>query len=474
VPSLRYITIPKEINYGSIVQKISLSPRAYEYVTSRNANTKRVETLIKKPIKGKEVGSESYVDTSDKYFIRNRALQEIGYLIQKDPVAIIPIKPQSFIQYNLSSNDILYSKDSNIGECCIIESDDYADYMISSGILKLVAEEDPLYLFGFLKHSFVKAQLRCMTPPSATIRHSGLRLLSCVIPFPNGHNSEEVIIYVQKLVQGIIEAEKTIREKDRMIHGLISKELLENQKTTVFSYQSPTIGDIEKTKRLDAGIYSRQYKEKMFQITNYAGGYESLTSQNLGFSIKPGPSLETKILKTRIDSEEPQEGFYTLILPTNISDYGIVDKLEYIGTAKKIEELQFGDIVLGESGTWRSIVVISDYSKCITDAHGSRLRQLEGDLTLSIFVRCILGWYKRTGIFDYLAVGGSGGHLSPSYFENILIPNFPDEMRSEIAKLYYDEDSKLGIAQLAGQRVELLRKLDFALDNIINDKHFEV
>jgi type I restriction enzyme S subunit len=473
---LRYVTTPKELHYSVLTQKNALSPRIYETVTCANINIKKVVDLVEEPVKGKEVGSQSYVDSSNKYFIRNRALQEIGYLIQNDSESVIPIKPQSFMEYDLAENDILYSKDSNIGECCIIESNDYKkNYMISSGILKLVAKESPLYLFGFLKHSFVKTQLYCMTPPSATIRHSGMRFLSCIIPFPNGANARKVVAYVESLVQNIINAERTIREKDKRIHEMISQELLKNQKSGVtFNYQLPTIKEIEQTQRLDAGIYSRQYKEKMFPIINYANGFEPLTSKKLDFSIKPGPSLEIKILKTRIDSEELQDDFYTLILPTYISDYGVVDKLQYIGTARKIEELKFGDMLLGESGTWRSMVLLSNQSKCITDAHGSRLRQQQGNVVLSIFVRCILAWYKKTGIFDYMVVGGSGGHFSPSYFNKVLIPNFPDKLQREIAELYYDEEKKSGIAQLSEQRFTHLRQLDTTLDNIINDKQIDI
>ena len=466
---MKYVSVPKTVSFNDLWKKGALSPSLYEKVVYKNHNVKKVAKLIEEPVKGKEVGSSSYVEGSKHYFIRNRALQEITYLLQKDSQSIIPIKPKSFTDYGLSKNDILYAKDSNIGECCIIESDGYKSYTISSGILKLVAKENPLYVFAFLKHRFVKSQLYVATSKGSTIRHSGLNVLSCVIPFPNAPDADEIIAYVETLTQKIVNREIAIREKDKAIYKIISEELLTRQKNKIpFNYRFPTINEIETVGRLGASIYSRQYKERIFQIVNYANGFKPLTSLN--FTITPGPSLELKILKTRIDSDEPKEGFYTLIIPTHISDYGTLDKKTYLGTAKEIEELQFGDVLIGESGTWRSLVLLFNYPRCITNAHGSRLRHRDENLTLSIFVRCILAWYKKIGLFDYMVVGGSGGHLSPNYFDMILIPNFPEDIQKKIAELYYEENGDSGIAQLNEQRITLMRRLEAVLDDIANDR----
>ena len=44
-------------------------------------------------------------------------------------------------------------------------------------------------------------------------------------------------------------------------------------------------------------------------------------------------------------------------------------------------------------------------------------------------------------LIDLIGVGGSGGHLSPSYFDTYLrIPKFPDHIQSDIARLYHNPD----------------------------------
>jgi hypothetical protein len=37
-----------------------------------------------------------------------------------------------------------------------------------------------------------------------------------------------------------------------------------------------------------------------------------------------------------------------------------------------------------------------------------------------------------------MAVGGSGGHFSPEYFEFVLIPEFPDDIQRAIVRLYHN------------------------------------
>ena len=37
-----------------------------------------------------------------------------------------------------------------------------------------------------------------------------------------------------------------------------------------------------------------------------------------------------------------------------------------------------------------------------------------------------------------MAVGGSGGHFSPNYFDFVLIPKFRDELQAHISHLYHN------------------------------------
>ncbi|MGZ8921266.1 MAG: hypothetical protein ACXW3L_09800 [Limisphaerales bacterium] len=44
---------------------------------------------------------------------------------------------------------------------------------------------------------------------------------------------------------------------------------------------------------------------------------------------------------------------------------------------------------------------------------------------------------RERGVIDWVGVGGSGGHMSPEYFDYLPFPRFPDEVQQKISKYYY-------------------------------------
>jgi hypothetical protein len=213
--------------------------------------------------------------------------------------------------------------------------------------------------------------------------------------------------------------------------------LIANQ-TATFHYDYPTSDEIIRLCRFDAAIYSYEYKSKISLIRNYCRGYHTPTVA--GFTVTPGPSLEIKLLQTRLDSNTPKPGFYQLLIPANISEYGTMDVVTWLGTARKLPLLHAGDILFGEAGfhKGRSIVLIDEPERATTNAHGLYARRSDGNLELSIFFRCIFNWYRSQRLIDLMAVGGSGGHFSPEYFDFLLIPKFPESLQHQIALLYHN------------------------------------
>jgi hypothetical protein len=261
-----------------------------------------------------------------------------------------------------------------------------------------------------------------------------------------------------------------------------------------FTYSYPTLSELRQRARLDAAIYSYEYKSKMWSVSNYARGCRTPTAA--GFSITPGPSLEIKILRTRIDTDIPRPGFYALLIPANISEYGTMSKVTWLGTGKKLPLLKKGDILFGEAGfgKGRTIVLIDEMENATTNAHGLYARRADRDLAESIFFRCIFHWYRNMRLIDLMAVGGSGGHFSPDYFDSLLIPLFPDDVKERIVKLYHSprreelqmptlgsfvayhrsRNAELGIWQLAAEMKALQAELSTVQENIIEGKSVTV
>lgn len=443
---MKYLRVPSEVTLADLkIKESSWSPGMYQRVEIPNSNQRRVGDLLESYHNGHEVGSLAYVPKSPCSFVRTKALQPHSMLTQFKGGAMIPITPSAFAGAverspgrEILEGDILYARGGSVGEVAIAHECGKAT--LSGHMLKLRFVMSSLYCFAFLKHDVCKLQQRSNVAGSiAALDNFKLdTLLNCRIPFPVQQDADKVIDYVAGLVEAIIDKEKCIRSRDTEILQKIEAELSANQSGGDFRFEYPNVQEIRTLGRLDAAIYSYEYKSKVARITSYRHG--SLTPTAAGFKVTPGPSLEIKLLQTRIDSELPKPGFYTLLIPANISEYGTMDLVTWLGTARKLPLLRAGDILFGEAGfhKGRSIVLIDEPERATTNAHGLYARRTDGDCKKSIFFRCIFNWYRSQGLIDLMAVGGSGGHFSPDYFDFVRIPNFPDELQEQIAHLYHN------------------------------------
>jgi len=291
------------------------------------------------------------------------------------------------------------------------------------------------YVYSFLRSDFFVEQVWSLLNRGVYPRMDTGALDKVVIPIAD---DKSVCEYIAALAVAIAEKEKAIRVRDAEIFQLIDTELAGNQSGAAFQYEHPNVKEVRNLGRLDAAIYSHEYKSKIARILNYQQG--SRTPTAAGFTITPGPSLEMKLLRTRIDSDVPKKGFYQLLIPANISEYGTMDAVTWLGTARDLPHLRVGDILFGEAGFHkrRSIVLIDQPERATTNAHGLYSRREDGNLQKSIFFRCIFNWYRSQRLIDLMAVGGSGGHFSPNYFDFLRIPKFPEHLEQKIARLYHN------------------------------------
>lgn len=394
---------------------------------------------------------------------------------------------------SIQRNDILVSTvRSYRGGFGLIDSN--ADNMCCSPAILVIRSVDnnisKEYLLAFLRADFTIEQIFGFQTRGMYPRLDGDAMDKLLIPIPK---DKKIIRYVSDLMRSYLNKNELIKQRHAEILRLIEEELQNNQKPNTFEYHLPTLKDLKEVGRLDASLYKQFYKQKLFLITNYINGSTPLTEQEL--TLIPGPSLELKLLGTRIDSDVYRKGFYRLITPTQITNYGTVKFEQYIGTPAKITKIQYGDILFGESGTGRTLVYLDDDGISINNAHAHVLRsQKQDDLSRIITIRSILQYYKEAGITDCLTVGGSGGHLSPSYFNRLLIPNFPDSKQKEIAALYHNPieyntgeftldnftekdntyNAEAGIYELDKTAKHLQELLNEAIDMIVNDQEVEI
>jgi type I restriction enzyme S subunit len=488
-----YIKIPNSISFNSIIEKdYTLSSSQYMDLIIPNVNFLFVKDFLKRDLQrkdlGVEVGSLNYIGQSTHYFVRTKALQAHSFLPEITSETALPIMPNSFVKMNLKQGDLLISKDSNIDEIVILDKD-YPNFMLSGAIYKLPVTEKKYYLLAFIKHNIFREQLDFMVPKGATIRHAKTMFLDCKIPIPNV-DAENVINFVESLTQAIINKEKLIKERHETILKAIETELLENQKANKFSFELPRINELEEVGRLDTNLYREHYKNVVFKIQNYKNG--SQTISDLGFSLSRGQNLQVSNIGESVYSKKQYSNFYTLMLPKFLSKYGTVDKIEYLGNQNDLKTLQKGDLIFGAEGfeKGRSIVIIEELSRVITNIHGITIQQKEHDVNKAIFVKCCLDYLRNKGLIDLYAVGGNGGSLAQKYWEIIPFPKFDKTKQDEIAKLYHNVEidyytdtftlpnfltkdneynEQAGIYELDKTAKQLKEILNKTIDNIIND-----
>ncbi len=282
------------------------------------------------------VDQRGYLRRSTHFFIRTKALQSHSYLLYPKGDAITPLNPRVFDDMGLKDGDILLSKDSNVGECAMVNGNSWGNHTLSGGIVRLRPSVNRFYLFAFLKHPLFITELRAKVPRGATIAHANELWLDCRIPFPAQENADAVVAYVAALAEAIFEKEKAIRARDIEIRQRIEAELSANQTGGPFRYEYPTSKELRATSRLDSSLYCLGFRTFQHRINHYRHGATSLS--RLGVLSRRGPNLAVSVIGKSLYSDRPKPGWYELIRPVNISEYGTLSAREWLGSPRKLDQ----------------------------------------------------------------------------------------------------------------------------------------
>ncbi len=350
---------------------------------------------------------------------------------------------------------------------------------------------DKEYLLAILRTAFFTKQILGFQTRGMYPRLDSDAMEKVIIPIPKDKN---VIKFVSLLSKACQNKYDLIRKRHSDILKLIEKELCENQKSEQFKYRLPSFSDVKKLNRIDTSMYQPYFKKEIFTIKNYCNGCNNI--EELGFKLSRGQNLQVSNIGKSIYTDNKYPNFYTLVLPMFLSKYGTVDCVKYLGNKNSLKTLKQGDLIFGAEGfeKGRSIVVIEEQTKTITNIHGITIQQENPDLTKAIFVKCFLDYLRSKGLIDLFAVGGNGGSLAQKYWSYIPFPNFPFQKEKEIAALYYnakeydttgftldtflDKDNeynqKSGIYELDKSAKLLKKMLDKTIDDIVNDRPVDV
>jgi hypothetical protein len=303
------------------------------------------------------------------------------------------------------------------------------------GISDDIHNVDLLYVYGFLRSDFFTEQVWSMLNRGMYPRMDRGALDKILIPIA----SEPLAIkYASALAQTIADKEGEIRRKHEEISELINLELLGEQKPgTSFGYSEPSSADILRVGRLDAAMYSEEFRRKDFLVRNYRHGSRGFNELEL--TVSRGQNLQVSSIGKSIYSDVKKPGFHRLMLPTHITEYGTVSRYRWLGNGRRLALLDEGDIVFGGEATFRCVVFCDTMRQpTISNIHALVLRSATLDLHEKIFIGAWLRYLGEWGYARAIAVGGQGGSLAISYLRYLQFPSFPEAKKRQIAKLYHN------------------------------------
>ena len=477
--------VTKILKYSTIKQKLSLSPSTYEDVTITNSNYKLLRNLISDNIKsGKEVGSDSYIHKSSRFFLRTKALQRDTFLLDITKESAVPIIPQSFVDQKLRKGMVLISKDSNIGEVGYLEKN-YPEYMMSAGLIALEIPNDPFYVLSIMKSNIFRAQLNAMVPPGTIIKHAKKMFLDCKIPFPN-NKILETIMLVEELTKAIIRRESEIHTKYKQISNIFEQELFNNCEHKDFSHYFPKYSELKNTLRLDTGIYEREYLSFINCIETYKGGCFKVP---LDF-IKGGNTPKNRIFG---------KGYKKWITPSIFGELGYLTADERIiceeNNITKDCVIIKNRTLKEKLGRFVGTAVFYEFGKMGLGQHNQGCYRIEDyDSSKLKYIALVLNTQIYRKICGYVSHGSKMREIKSNQFASIPFPEIGDEIRKNLIGLYYKDIEMLnhrnvpiiemeqfdlqnitqfGILQLASQLQFFQRKLSDVIGNIVDDKEID-
>lgn len=486
----KYITKEKSINVNKLIKSgYSLSPFSYRTVECANKKIKTLAELILQKNKGFEPGSDKYTTHGKNYFVRITDLSTTNYTFYETEDTIkISSEGINSKKQQILKGDLCFQTASDVGNVCIYNGEP-AYY--NSHIIKLEFEESlKYYIFGILKSEFGRAQVDVGGSIKGVDNFNEELLLNINIPFPNHEEdsiNDNIIKYISVIVKNIINKEECIKDKNRNIDILISKELDDNQKEEKFIYSYPTRDLFITSGRMDASIYEEKVKRIEFKIKNYKNGYYYMGEK---FNYSRGQNLQVSQIGESIYSNVKKDNFYRMFTNIEMQDDRTISGFRWLGNKNKLDLLPNKAILLAADGmiVGRSFF-FDEMENTITNLHPWIIMPKDENMPIyeRAFLSIYLSYLKNIGYLNKIKDKSNGGGLKKNHLDKwIIIPKFDDEVKNQISQQYYNNSNKnigltldnylekeikrnksIGIYQLNMELFELRKKLEDTIDKLV-------
>ena len=436
---MKYVRVPRELNTSDVrAEEACFSPGRYvRFVPPKEKGLSHYVTLDKLVIVRDEVVKAQKSEPYRYAEIGDINVSNGGICFREMKGYRLPTQRPAVA----ANGDVLISTVRTYRKGIGIVTDTGTNLVTTNAMLTLGGVTDAApgvtlpYVYSFLRSDFFVEQVWSLLHRGVYPRMDTGALGKILLPISNDLG---VCGYVAALTMAVADKEKAIRARSAEIHAEIETELATNQTGIAFNYCHPTLAELRSTQRFDTGLYCAGFKAFEHRVNNYRYGATTLSA--MGVRSRRGPNLAVSVIGKSLYSETYKPGWYELIRPVNIGEYGTLNSREWLGSPKKLPTVNRGDLILGCEGfeKGRSLVLVDAPDRCTTNFHGTVLFWPGAEIWQTIFVRCFLDFMRKHGVIDWVGVGGSGGHMSPDYFDYLPFPRFPDSVRERIARLYHN------------------------------------
>ncbi len=482
-----------------------------------------MNSYIYKPltIKKSELFSKNKIFAPSRHkqlIIKNSSVDTLSSLVERGTTSLNIEKNKSYYQYieigdiNTTTGSINYKtvKSIDISSTSVskIQKDDIListvrTYLGGIGIVtstdkdlvatkalivlrKMKKDISKYYLFGILRSKFFIDQVSMILNASMYPRMEKEYFERLIIPFPtqkNNNNPKDVEKLVSLITQNIIDKEEQIKLKNQLIDEQITKELKENQKSKALQYSYPKVSELKNTKRLDTGLYEKNFKLNNSLIENYSNGFFQIPVEK----FKSGSTPKVRIFNgTKYD--------YRWVTPTYIEDVGFYKPVEKISmptayNLKKDAILFINRTSRGKKGEYVGVSCFYDYEYYGQGHHNQGIYRVENfSKNKKLFIVAFMNSMIMRKICGNATIGSKMKEMKSYDFSKLIFPNFPKEKQKEISKSYYNKvdvltnisldnyltehkkrNQKLGIFQLNMEIYDLKEKLENLVNKIVMD-----
>jgi len=423
--------IVSEIRYNQVIERLRFDADYFlpEYLQIDNLLNRfdcvKFEEIIKDINAGKNISQcDEFYKYEKVHFIRTQNIRQI--LIDKTGLSFVPLKKLSKSRLKkLNEGDLLIVRVGVGISDNVVVFGEFIGSAYSDNTIRIEIDKNkinPFYLSVYLNTKYGKKYWERVQKGSARPLISYENIFEIKIPIPPPSFQQKVESYVKEAYKKRKLADEKYKQAEALLNKILGIEKLELKQEKVFEAR---FDEIEQTLRFDAEYFLPNYTEILRLL------------EASGFEIKRLKEISKEVIRRINPLQKPGDKFTYVEIGDIDTSTGTIETKEIFGyeappNARKL--LKEGDLIISMVRPTRGAITI--IPKELNNSIGSTAFYVlnpESPLKefLFLYLRSSLGLNQ----LGRPVVGAMYPTLKKEYIEDIIIPNIPERIQTQISEL---------------------------------------